>query len=355
MSLHSDLFRQRLQTQHVTGTPLARPEDVVRLLGAVQSQDHAGAKWSVGQRIKRGTDAMVEDAFATGRILRTHVLRPTWHYVTPTDIRWLLQLTSPHVHRLNGPYYRKYGLTGAVLARCHTVLGRALEGGKQLMREELADLLADAGIVAKRERLAYIMMHAELDGLICSGAMRGKQHTYALLEERAPGARTFAREEGLAELALRFFTGHAPATLKHFVWWSGLSVADAKAGLAQVQYQLESTVVDGNTFWSGVPNAAPRRIGPVAHLLPEYDEALVGTKDMEVGELPRARPRWKDAFLRPVLIDGQRAGTWRRTVGRDSVVVETNLFASLNPGQRKLLRAAADRYGRFLGLPATLA
>lgn len=349
-----DLFRQRLHTQRISGAPLERPEDAVRLLVAVQSQDPAGAKWSLGQRIKQGTDAVVEEAFASGRFLRTHILRPTWHYVTPDDIRWILRLTAPHVHRLNAYQYRKLELTPEIFARSHMILSRVLQGHNHLTRAEIAAELKRGGIDARKERLAYIAMQAELDGLICSGAMRGKQHTYALLEERAPQARILGREEALAELARRFFIGHAPATLKHLVWWSGLPVADAKRGLELARPYLVSETRDGDTFWMAESAPLPRKDRGAAYLIPEYDEALVGSRELGVQDFVHRTRTWRDRFLRPVIIDGRRAGTWTRTLTKNAVVVETNLFTSLNPAHRRALKAAVDRYGKFHGLPSTL-
>lgn len=347
-----DLWRQRLRNQHVAGPPLANPGDVVRLLGAVQSQDYSGAKWSVGQRVRNGTDAGLDAAFNSGRILRTHILRPTWHFVTPADIRWMLRLTAPHVLALNAYQYRELELDVAVFERSHALFAKALSGGIQLTRAELGGVLKQGGIVAATRRLAYIMMHAELSGLVCSGAPRGKQHTYALLEERVPPAPAMSRDEALAELTRRFFAGHAPATLQHYVWWSGLSVASAKAGVAMLGADLPGTVLDGNT-WYGVRTPPPKPLPGAVHLLPEYDEALVGSAALAVPDLPRARRRgaWRDDWSRPVLVGGRRAGTWRRTVTARAVVLETNLFASLDRAQLKALDAAAQRYGRFLGLP----
>jgi hypothetical protein len=352
----ADVIRQRFFTQHISEPRLAAPEAVVAWLGAMQSQDYAGAKWSVGQRVANGTDAEVERAFASGAILRTHVLRPTWHFVTPADIRWMLELTAPRVHALNAYYYRKFELDEAVFKRVHALFAQALQGGKRLTRPELAALLSQAGIVADKLRLSYIMMHAELEGLICSGAPRGKQQTYALLAERAPHAGTMPRDEALAELAHRFFASHGPATLKDFVWWSGLSVADAKAGLAMVERRLAHEVVDGQTLWfsAAAPTVEPAPMA--ACLLPEYDESILVYKSMNVPDLPWtiARDSWTDLFYRPVVIDEQRAGTWRRTIANGAVVIETNLFTSLDPDQARLLAAAAERFGAFLGMPAAV-
>ncbi len=327
----------------------------MRAVGAVQSQDYAGAKWSLGQRVRNGTDAAVEAAFAAGSILRTHVLRPTWHFVTPADIRWMLRLTAPHVLVHNGYQYRELELDAAVFRRTHAVIAHALRGGQELTRSELGAALRRGGIAAATRRLAYVMMEAELTGLVCSGAMRGKQHTYALLEARVAPAPVLTREESLAELTRRFFAGHAPATREHYAWWSGLSVADAKAGIALLGADLPGRRIDGTT-WYGASERAPRPIPPEAHLVPEYDEALVGSKDLAVPALPRdARRRaWSDIWFRPVLIGGSRAGTWRRTVTAKGAIMETNLFARLDREQAAALRRAADRYDRFLGLPVTL-
>ena len=307
-------------------------------------------------RARRSTDAAVDRAFAAGAILRTHVLRPTWHFVTPDDIRWMLQLTAPHVHALNAYQYRRLELDRALFRRVRTLFTRALLDGTQLTRAELAAILRRGGIVAGGHRLAYIVMHEELDGLICSGALRGKQHTYALLGERAPKARTLARDEALAELALRFFTSHGPATLRHFVWWSGLRVADAKAGLAMIRRNLTSTMTDGKTEWFGVPRRGANQAGAAAFLIPEYDEALVGSRDFGAIDLAPAagRDRWKDTYYRPVIITGMRAGTWKRTIAKGRVLLETNLFAALTPAQSRALRVAAERYGTFLGLPVSV-
>lgn len=347
-----DLLRHRLHNQHLTTPGLAAPEDVVAWLGAVQSQDFLGAKWSVGQRVAKGTDAMVEEAFNRGRILRTHVLRPTWHFVAPADIRWMLELTAPHVRRFNAYTYRKEGVDEAVFARARKLLPKALTGENYHTRGELQEVLGAGGIKAEKVRLAAIVMHLELEGLLVSGPLRGKQHTYALLDERAPATPPLQRDEALARLAHRFFTSHGPATVRHLAWWSNLSLKDSARGLAAVRAELLGDTIEG-VEWFGFAAPAPR--GPVrgAFFIPEYDEALVGSRALGVTDLPHVRKKWSDAFLRPILIDGRRAGTWRRNLGRE-VVLETNLFARLDAAQAKKLAAAAQRYARFLGVPVSL-
>ncbi len=190
-------------------------------MGAMQAQDYPGAKWGIGLRGARLTDAAVEEAFGQGRILRTHLQRPTWHFVAPADIRWMLALTASRVHTANGPCYRRYGLDSTLLARSRQVLERTLAGDRHMTRAELATALRQDGIAAAGMRLAYLMMHAELEGVVCSGARRGKQMTYALLAERAPLATVMPRDQALSALAARYVASHGPATVRDFCWWAG--------------------------------------------------------------------------------------------------------------------------------------
>src|SRR6266704_5397496 len=219
--INRGIAQQRLHNQHITQRTLETPQALVEWLGAVQAQDFAAAKWALGLRLHGVTDDDIEQAFTNGAILRTHVMRPTWHFVSPADIRWLLALTAPRVHQTLAYYNRKLELDDAVFRCTNAMLANALQGGKQLTRDELVFALQQAGIATEGEqRVTHIMMRAELDGVICSGARRDKQFTYALLAERAPHARMLARDEALAELTTRYFMSHGPATIQDFVWWS---------------------------------------------------------------------------------------------------------------------------------------
>jgi hypothetical protein len=274
-----DITHTRLRNQRLSAGRFAGPEDVVRWLGAVQAQDYAGAKWALGLRMQRARDADIEAAFSDGRILRTHIMRPTWHFVAPEDIRWMLALTAPRVSAAMAPYNRRLELDATVFRRSQRAMVRALRGGRQLTRQELKVVLVQAGVHADGvQRLAHIVMQAELDAVICSGPRRGKQFTYALLDERVPMVRVRSRDDSLTELARRYFTSHGPAQLHDFAWWSGLSIADARAGLAAVDRELARETIDGRTYWfrsSGRTVATPR----AAYLLPLFDEYLIAYKD----------------------------------------------------------------------------
>jgi hypothetical protein len=271
-----DIAHQRLLNQHIARTTFTRPEDEVAWLVAVQAQDYPGAKWALGLRLHSVTDRDVEQAFASGAILRTHLMRPTWHFVTPGDIRWLLALTAPRVHAANAYMYRKLGLDGPFFRRSNTALRKALQCGNQLTRDELAALLRKSGLATDGGlRMGYILMQAELEGIVCSGPRRGKQITYALLDERVSNSRSLDRHEALAELACRYFVTRGPATVHDFAKWSGLTLADARAGLEAASSQLQSEVVDEHTYWFSAARRSEQDISFGAYLLSNYDEAEV--------------------------------------------------------------------------------
>src|SRR5688572_27305208 len=232
MSEPFDVVQARLRAQRLSGTGLEKPEDVVRWMGAVQAQEYAETRWALGLRMREATAAMVERAFASGAILRTHVLRPTWHFVTPADIRWMLALTGPRITASMSSYNRRLELDAAAFRKSERAIAGALRGGNLLTRQELKTVLHRAGVrVDGLQRLSHLLIQAEIDAVICSGPRRDKQFTYALLDERVPPVPVLPRDLALAELARRYFTSHGPAQLHDFVWWSGLRVAEARIGI----------------------------------------------------------------------------------------------------------------------------
>ncbi len=286
---------QRFYQQGLITPHHATPAAVIAWNGAVQAQDYAGAKWAVAQRVQGlVSDAAMDAAFNAGDILRTHVMRPTWHFVTPADIRWLLELTAPRVHAANAYYYRSLDLDATFLHQCAGIIARALEGNRHLTRPELAQALQHAGIQAAEMRLTYIVMYAELEGIICSGARRGKQFTYALLDERVPPGPAMEGEAALAELTKRYFTSHGPALLKDFVWWSGLTVTDARLGLELARDDLHHEVINGQSYWAAPTSPLPSTTTPIGYLLPNYDEALASFKDYSASVAPEYQNIWSE-------------------------------------------------------------
>jgi len=355
-----DIPRYRLHNQFLAQTTFTEPGQVVKALGAVQSQDYAGAKWALAQRLKdMTTNAALDTAFNEGKILRTHILRPTWHFVAPEDIRWMLALSAPRVHTANAFMYRQQELDRAIIKKTYAVLEKTLQGNKQLTRTELGSAFAAAGIKnAEGIRLGYFVMSAELDGIICSGARKGKQFTYALLEERTPKVRVWTRDEALAELTRRYFATRGPATLHDFTWWSGLTMADAKDGIESVKSEFVSQEIDGRTYWFDNSVSPVEEKSPTAHLLPNYDEYFIGFKDRSaIGAIirPFDRDANDPAFLAHIVImDGQIVGGWRRTVKKQAVILELTLIPPLTKAQERAVAEAANRYGEFLQLPVEM-
>lgn len=342
------IVRRRLAAQRLTAPPLGSAAEAVGFLGAVQGQEWAEVKWSLAERLDGATDAGLEAAFARGEFLRTHVLRPTWHLVAPADLRWMQRLTAPRVHRFNAPYYRRHGLDDALLARGDAVLVETLADGAPLTRFELRSALAAAGIEADGPRLAHLLMHAELEALVCSGPRRGAQHTYALLEDRAPAARALERDEALPALTLRYFTSHGPASAHDFAWWSGLTVTDARAGLAAVGDRLERA--DG---WFAAPGAFDLESATEGALLvPMYDEATIAYREGRI-VLARQPPR-TGLIQRPIVVDGRTVGSWKRVQRGRAVTIEAMLLRRLGRAGRRALEAAVERYARFLERPVDL-
>jgi hypothetical protein len=345
-------IRRRHASQRLSGEALGSVAEAVRWSGAVQAQEFAEVKWSLAERVAGSpTDAEVERAFTDGLILRTHVMRPTWHFVAAADLRWLLRLTAPRVHRVSKYAYDQAGLDGSTLERCHRVIARELADGEPRTRKELAGALAAAGIEGDSMRLGYAFMHAELEQLICSGPRRGKQQTYALVEDRVPPGEGPSGDAALAELAKRYFRSHGPATARDFSWWSGLTLTRAREAIALCVPVLDEDAGPDGAPWYSL-GAAEQPARHRAHLLPTYDELIVAYKDLRVdlvGEAPR-----KGLLTRTISVDGRTVGGWRRTLASRSVTVEATTFAPLAAEQRSELEATAARFGEFLGLEAKL-
>jgi hypothetical protein len=342
---------QRLRNQGITRSTLRRPVDVVAWLGAVQAQEYPAARWALALRMPEGvTDASIQRDVDEGRILRLHVLRPTWHFVPADDVRWMLELTAPRVHRALGSYHRSLGLDPAACVRAASIFERALDRGRCLTRAELGAALARKGFAVSGVKLALLTVYAEVEGIMCNGPHRGKQLTYASLAARAPQARRLSRDEALGELARRFLRSHAPATIRDFVWWSGLTTADAKRGL-EVAHARKSAI-DGLTYWivdQPARRPAPRRS---VHLLPVYDEYLVAYRDREaVPHLPPTVPR---AAPHAVVIAGQIAGVWRFAAGASGIRIDVTAFRPLIKPERQAIRDIAERFGRFRAAPVTV-
>jgi hypothetical protein len=345
-------IKRRHASQRLSGEPLGSVADAVRWSGAVQAQEFAEVKWSLAERMAGApTDAEVERAFTAGEIIRTHVMRPTWHFVAADDLRWLLRLTAPRVHQASKYAYKVAELDGPTLAKAHKVIAGELEGGRARTRKDLAATLAAAGIEGDSMRIGYVFGHAELEQLVCSGPRAGKQQTYMLLDERVQPAEGPSGDAALAELAKRYLRSHGPATARDLSWWSGLTLSQAREAIS-----LCDPAPDGEGGPDGEPwysfGAAEAKARHRALLLPTYDELIVAYRSLRV-DLVREPPR-EGLLTRTIAIDGRTVGGWKRTLARDSVTVEATVFAPLNQTQRAELEGTVRRFGKFLELEPRL-
>ncbi|MCH7229410.1 winged helix DNA-binding domain-containing protein [Glycomyces sp. L485] len=347
----------RARSQRLWGEKWRSPLEAFAHLGAVQSQEYHPSKLTPAMRTApadgafapaSAVDALIED----GTVVRTHVLRTTWHTVPATDLRMMLSATADRTLRVLGSMTRGLGLDEPTLARCDEILAEGTARGRHLTRDEAAAELAAAGIEgATGQRLGHILMHAEFTAAICSGAPKGKQQTYANFDERVPAGR-IGREDAIRELARRFYASRGPATLKDFTRWASLTVADAKAAIGDLD--LESIEIDGRICYLEGEAPAPREDGlPVVDFVQGFDEMMCSytdTRDWVIhSSIPRSafpeRPRFNSA----ILLDGQIIGHWKATVRAKKVQIDSYRLRGFTAAEIAAMRRGADRLRAWYG------
>jgi Winged helix DNA-binding domain len=342
----------RLHLQQISKPNFNNPKVLVAHLGAVQAQDYPMSKWAIGLRLPAATDATIEAALDAGELVRTHVMRPTWHIVSGEDVRWMLALTAKRIKAAFNSFDQKMGLDTALYNRANDLIVHALEGGKYLTRAEVMTYLEQHGIKTDPGRATHFMMNAELDALVCNGVMRGKEQTYALLDEKVPKGLVFSREEALAELAKRYFNSHSPATLQDFSWWSGLSMPDARAGIEAIRNTLDTFVFEEKTYF--YPESMPNSEGGDAlFFLPAFDEYCVSYTNRNAVFAPHHQGKafTVNGIFKPIIVqNGQVIGVWKRTIAKNKVIVETTFFEESNQLDAVVISAAMQPFGWFLGL-----
>jgi hypothetical protein len=348
---NSEIIRQRLINQKLTGSAFQNPQQVVNWMIALQAQEFAMAKWAIGLRLPGWNDDDIEKSFNEGSILRTHLLRPTWHFVTPMDIRWLLALTKPHINAASAYYHRKSELDSKTFNRCQDILAKTLEGGDHLSRKKLQAALARAKINADGQRLAYIMMHAELDGIICSGPRAGKQFTYSLLDKRVPATKKISRDEALSILARRFFASRGPATIQDLSYWSGLTIKEIKAGIESLPTDFEREIIEGQEYIF-LPYNPDNKNKPLAtFLLPDYDEYGMSYRDRDSlyykNKIETTGKKSAPVFSHIVIVEGMYAGNWQRTMKGNKVLVDTKTFSEVSKVKQQAVKKAEKKYLAF--------
>ncbi|MDX2250547.1 MAG: winged helix DNA-binding domain-containing protein [Bacteroidia bacterium] len=343
----------RLASQQIT-TQLGRDiSETIAWMGAIQAQDYPMAKWAMGVRLPGTTDMEIESAISAGLVIRTHVMRPTWHLVSPDDIYWMLRLTGPRIKALMKGRHVELELTEKLMGKCYDLLEKHLEGENHLTREEVITLFEKEGISTGNGRFSHIMALAEIDMKVCSGKVKHKKQTYALLPERVPVMQILTEDESLEKLARKYFFSHGPATLEDFVWWSGLTKTAARRAWEMIRPDLEVIKNDDGQEYSFLPRfSAFSDSVESLFLLPAFDEYYISYTDRRAvlsSENYKKAVSDNGVFRPIIVIDGQIKGLWTRTAKKDHLQVEARFFESPDPAISLQLEKAAAHYGRFLG------
>lgn len=347
----NDIARIRLIQQQISGSKFKTVANLVDWMCAMQAQDFNMAKWAIGLRLSDATENSVEAAVDAGEIIRTHVLRPTWHLVAASDIYWMLQLTAPRIKAMQKAREKQLELTDTILKKSKRIIEKALRDGKSLKRTELVTHLSKALIVTDNNRLSHILFHAETDALICSGITINKQHTYALLSERVPEKKLLNKEEALFTLAQKYFESHCPATLQDFTWWSGLSVTEAKKAIEMIKPGFISQEVNSQAYWFPKSLSISQKYKDSACLLPAFDEFIISYKDRTAALVVENHAKVvsnNGIFWPTILINGQVRGTWKRKIKKERIIIETNFFEPPGNNTKMTVEKAAEKLAYFL-------
>lgn len=350
-SFKEQIALQRLHNQQIALHSFQTPHEIVAHLGAVQAQDYEMSKWAIGARLTNSHNDLVEHALNTNTIFRTHILRPTWHLVAATDIKWMLALTGPGVLKLLNPPLKKAGIDEQVLQLCMKTIEKMLAHKTALTRTEIMDQLSLQGIRTDELKASYIMMYAEQKGIVCNGPKKDKQHTYLLLDELVPGNTILSREEALAKLAKKYFVSHGPVTLQDFIWWSGLGVKDARLGLEAVKHELLCEKTGEQEYWfKSLQNISGKQTH--TYFLPAFDQYIIGYKDRTASLHPThfGKVVTNNGIFKPSIIkNGEVIGTWKRSFKKDRVLIEPHFFDAGKQLNSKELSKAIQAVESFLG------
>lgn len=346
-----DILHLRLYNQLLIGSDFTHPQEIVAWMGAMQAQNYEMAKWGVAVRLPHATNRQVEEALNDGKILRTHILRPTWHFVTPEDIHWMRELTSSRIKSIIAGYAREYGTDDALIKKSLRVLPKILEEHGHLTREEIGKQLVFHGVkINDAHHVSNVMSFAEQEGIVCSGKVSGNKQTYALLHEWAPKTFSLSREEALERLIRRYFTSHGPATLEDCVWWSGLTMTDVRRGLESIRHNFICETFDGKQFWMRSEIKTPPAEKSLFHLLPAFDEFVVSYKERSeiIDEAYYRKILTKNGIFSPTIhYNGKIIGSWKRISNKNKTTAELSFFETTPKKIQGMFGKEIDRYSGY--------
>ena len=341
----------RLVSQQLVTANCKTSRELISWMGAMQAQDFNMAKWAIGVRLPDSTDKEIEDAMNCGEFVRTHILRPTWHFVSRDDIYWMLQLSAP---RLKGIYktYNKYlDITPDFIVKTNSLISKILDKESHQTRQEIGEKLQKEGIESDNRRLTHIMSWAELDGIVCNGVVKGKKQTYDLLENRVPKPNIiFDREEALYKLAYKYFRSHGPATLQDFIWWSSLTTTDARKAMELIKSDFISVNIGMQTYIFHESCAGYIPDSDAVHFLPAFDETFVSYKDRTEMLAPEHQKKVivsNGVFHPTISKNGEIIGTWKRTSVKKQISINTKYIFEPDRDLQELINKASDKLCAF--------
>jgi len=352
-----DIANLRLHSQQIAKTQFKSPKEIVGWMGAMQAQDFNMAKWAIGLRLNKTKEKHINAAIDSAEIIRTHLLRPTWHFVSADDIYWMVDLTAPGILSSMKGRNKQLELTGAILKKSFAIIEKSLKDANHLTRKDLVNELNKAKIVTNENRSSHILFHAELEGIICSGKMKDKLPTYALLNERIKKPAPLKKEEALYKLACKYFESHCPATFQDFVWWSGLSMTDGRKALELIKSNFVSEKKDSKEYWFPRSFSFPKKSKESVFLLPAFDEFLISYKDRSavIHSDHREKTFSSNGIFWPViLVNGRAVGIWKREIKKNQLIISCGIFDKKNKVSKELLEKATRELGYFLNCPVKI-
>lgn len=343
--LHIRLYNQLLSV-HGKNTP----HEIVSWMGAMQSQALDMAKWAIGTRLENQKIKDIEDALNTGQIIRTHILRPTWHFISAEDIHWMFDLSNPRLKPIYRSYTKIVKADESIIYHAIPFVEKVLAGGKHLTKEEIGTALLSQNITLDDTHLRMVINYSEMEGIIVNGLVKGNKQTFTLLEEWAPRKETISKEEALERLARRFFTSHAPATVQDFAWWSGLSLTECRKGIECIKSNLICETINGREFWMKNDLKIPSPDKASALLLPPFDEFVVSYKDRSeiIKDSHYSKVMTKNGLFSPtIMLNGEIIGSWKKTIQKGTPKVELSFFEKTPLKIQKLFAPEIKRIENF--------
>ncbi len=349
-----ELLRLRLAAQRIESHETLTIEDVLGQLLATQAQDFIQGGWALGLRAAGSTLADLDDALESGAVIRSAPFRGTLHFMLAGDLGWVLGVTSGRTIQGAAKRLRDLAIDAAVLARAEAVARTVLANRTALTRDEFFAELRTAGIDTSGQRGYHVIWYLAQTAVLCWGPPRGTQQGLVLVDEWVRSPRRLDGDEALRELALRYFTGHGPATVRDFAWWTKLTLAAARRGLELAADELTELEHDGTPHWAStaeLERAAGARMSAAVHALPGFDEYLLGYENRSAPlaeeHVQRIVPGLNGIFLPMIVAGGEVVGTWKRAEKAAGVTVTPDPFSRLTPAQERSFAKASGAFARF--------